>query len=423
MGDRRETGILEPDLDYWFPLSASPSMITRRTLPALLLLGLLFSSRLSAQERPFSFIAVGDAGQKGAVLNATARAMDSAALHQDVAGAPVSLLLFLGDNFYPIGLNRSESEVTDLIHAVLIEPHRALMSRLGPDNVHAVAGNHDYYCNMLGPAPYGICPEGNHSEDSIHEWSYHHAMPVRVRYAVAEGSRDSVEFILYDSALPIAIKPEYWHPGIDSLEKLLRSSAQDTSVKWRIMAAHHSPYTVGEHGGWRKWSKEENRVTYLGNCIEEGQDPTKYPQQFFSNQDNCDPQYKAWNDSLFALISRSGARIHLHLAGHDHSLQTFTFPDGMAKFGYPPVICDNCPKSYIISGAGSKQSHVRSSSENIYTHPLLDREGISEAGFIVAEVRSDRILITFINSTNGQPLEMGGALHFALRQDGILRPE
>jgi len=388
-----------------------------RTLPLLLLLS---SVQLCAQGRPFTFLAVGDAGQAGAVLDNTARSMERVSLQLEKEGKAVSLLLFLGDNFYPIGLNRSEKEVTALIHSVLIEPHSALLARLGPENVHAVAGNHDYYCNMLGPAPYGTCIEGNHSEDSIREWNYHHIMPARIRRAVAEGSRDSIEFILYDSALPIAVHPNLWRPGLDSLERLLHSGAADRSVRWRIMAAHHSPYTVGEHGGWRKWSKEQGRVTYLGNCIEEGQDPVKYAEQFFSNQDNCDPQYKAWNDSLFAVIERSGARVHLHIAGHDHSLQAITFADGTPDFGHPDSLCSICPRSYIISGAGSKRARVRASSEGIYTHPLPDDEGKSPGGFIVGQVEGDRLVFTFINAATGTPLEMGGALRLALNAEGVL---
>ena len=365
---------------------------------------------------PFSFLAIGDAGAEGEELLGCARNMLEIANRYEREGKPVGLLLFLGDNFYPNGLNfRSEETRRDLIESVL-GPHRELMAKLGRANVHAIPGNHDYYCATINSIPYGVCDLGNRYESEIDAWTYHPHYPALLRRAVAEGSLDSADFILFDSALLLTQEISRWRPVLDSLEWMLRRSAASPGVVWRLIMAHHSPYSVGAHGGYRIWLSDLQRVGYLGNCIEDMQDPFKYVEEILSHQDNCTPRYRAYNDSLFSRISRSGARIQLLMAGHDHSLQLLNY-EGRS--------CNNCPSVYVVNGAGSKRSAVKSSTPPYeFTHPYNDsrEKGRSAAGFTICTFGEDRLSITFIDSRKGEPLEMGGYREFLIDRSGRMKP-
>ena len=208
----------------------------------LLLLALPLSAQPSDRPVavPFRFIAVGDAGEPGEIHRSTAARV--VALHNELRErrTPSSLLIFLGDNFYPNGLNRPETVKRWLIREILT-PYQPVLADLGPSRVHAVSGNHDYYCTTINRIPWGICRGGNEAELEIAEWTYHLYWPQIIRNAVETGSRDSVDIITFDSSLLLAVGPERCRVILDSLERLLKISAANASVKWRLMAAHHSP--------------------------------------------------------------------------------------------------------------------------------------------------------------------------------------
>lgn len=369
-----------------------------------------------AQPKPFSFIVIGDGGAKGAVLDGSARYMLSEAKERASTGKPVGLLLFLGDNFYPNGLNHEDEDTRRELIRDVLGPHAELMRMLGRNNVHSIPGNHDYYCTTVNTIPYGSCNMGNLYEKEIPEWTYHLHDPALVRRAVADGSADSVDLILFDSALLLTQELSRWKPALDSLERMLRVSATARGVRWRIIAAHHSPYSIGEHGGYRLWMSSQRRVGYIGNCIEESQDPFKYVEQLISHQDNCTPRYRAYSDSLLAVIQRSGAKVQMLMAGHDHSLQLLN---------YPGRTCDNCPKVFMISGAGSKLGRVKSPAPpNEFSHPVNtpQEKGHSAGGFTICTFEGNELVFTFIDAKDGKPLDMGGGkTTFRIDQAGNLK--
>jgi hypothetical protein len=391
-------------------------MQSRYPLFLALLLALAAPPALHAQPRPgapFSFLAIGDAGEDGPELLGNARYMLETARRYDSEGHPVSLLLFLGDNFYPNGLNRPEDVRRKLLEDIL-GPHRELMALLGRENVHSIPGNHDYYCTTVNSIPYGTCDKGNEHESAIASWVYHPHFPVILRRAVREGGRDSVDIILFDSALLLTQEIATWRPVLDSLERLLAASARATGVRWRVIAAHHSPYSVGEHGGYRLWLARQKRVGYIGNCFEDKQDPFKYVEEILSNQDNCTERYRAYSDSLMAAIARSGAKVQAMIAGHDHSLQLLNYPDRNAA---------NCPKIFVIAGAGSKRARVKAPSPPTeFTHPFNDsrQKGKSAAGFVACTFDKGMLTITFIESEKGDVLPMGGRSGFTIDENGTL---
>lgn len=387
-----------------------------RILSSILFL-LILRLPLGAQTgTPFSFLAIGDAGAEGEELLGCARQMLEVAKRYERERRPVGMLLFLGDNFYPNGLNHRSQEIRRELIETVIGPHRELMGKLGRANVHAIPGNHDYYCATINHIPYGSCDLGNRYEAEIREWTYHPHYPALLRRAVAEGSRDSADFILFDSALLLTQNTSNWRPVLDSLERMLRRSAGSIGVVWRLIMAHHSPYSIGEHGGYRIWLSDLERVGYLGNCIDDMQDPFKYVEEILSHQDNCTPRYQAYNDSLMKVIERSGAPIQLLMAGHDHSLQLLN---------YRGRDCANCPSIYVVNGAGSKRSRVKSSSPPYeFTHPFntSKEKGRSAAGFTICSFEGDRLSITFIDSERGEALEMGGYTKFLIDRSGKLEP-
>ena len=107
----------------------------------------------------FTMFAIGDAGKPGDILLENAKALEIEAERLRKTGNPVSTMVFAGDNFYPVGLNHDEEVRLDLVNDVL-GPMAGFLRTLGRKNVHAIPGNHDYYCDMFGPAPYGKCESG-----------------------------------------------------------------------------------------------------------------------------------------------------------------------------------------------------------------------------------------------------------------------
>jgi hypothetical protein len=386
----------------------------RQFLPllSLLLFGLL-PLNTGAQTRPLSFIAIGDAGAEGEVLQGNAQHMLDIANEENRNGKPISLLFFLGDNFYPNGLNHPEEEKRSELIRTIIGPHQQLLSMLGPGNVHAFPGNHDYYCATLNMIPYGACDQGNQYEKELHEWTYHLHYPALIRRPLAAGSADSADFIIFDSALLLTQEVNRWAPALDSMERLMRQSATAHGVKWRIILAHHSPYSVGEHGGYRLWLDGEERVGYIGNCFKDKQDPFKYVEQIVSHQDNCTPRYQAYSDSLMAIITRSGAKVQLLMAGHDHSLQLLN---------YPKRNPDNCPSVFVVTGAGAKRARVKSPRPPYeFTHPVTAEKGKSLGGFTVCTFEKETLQLVFIDSQTGKPIDMGGnATTFIIDRQGKL---
>ncbi len=376
--------------------------------------------------QPLTVIAIGDAGESGSILSGNAKYINDMYTEQHGGGKP-DAMIFLGDNFYPTGLNVPVEDVQSKIKGAL-GPFRTAFEGLGRANVYAIPGNHDYYARVafeksflfglvnISAVPVGLSEEGNEREQAIEGWAYHYKMPAEAVYPISVGAKDSVQFIFYDSALPLRTDLSTWKPALDSLRRLLTVSATRVGISWRILAQHHPWYSVGEHGGWSQWDDEAKKVTHLPNC-----DKDSNVVHWFINdldpQDLCAARYQALHDSLKSVIHTSGAKIQLALAGHDHSLQLLNYSNRDNE-------CEPCPKVHIVSGAGSKPTRVKfPSPPNEYTAAQRDpkKEGESLSGFAQLKFENDNLRIVFFNSANGEMIDMGGGKkEFWINRDGEL---
>lgn len=391
--------------------TSSPYLI----LCVVLFLNIRCSHQRHAQQlnepKPLTVIAIGDAGETGSILRGNAHYVNDMYSGRHDAGKP-DAMIFLGDNFYETGLNVPADEVQSTIKKTL-GPFRETFEGLGRANVHAIAGNHDYYArNIIDQSllfglinieagPNGISDRGNEREKAIEWWTYHFKMPAEATYPMFAGSKDTVQFIFYDSALPLKTDTATWKPTLDSLRRLLTASSSRNGIAWRVLALHHPWYSVGAHSGWSLWDDVENRVAYLPNC-----DKDSNVVNWFVNdldpQDLCAKKYRQMLDSLKSAIRASGAKIHLTLAGHEHNLQLLSYPNNDSD-------CTTCPKVHVISGAGAKATIVRfPAPPNEFTSSQPKKKGEPMAGFAQLQFERERLRVVFFSSSTGEMIDMGG---------------
>ncbi len=342
-------------------------------------------------------------------------------------GGKFDAMIFLGDNFYNTGLNVPADEVDDYVKSVL-GPFKVPLEGMGKSNVHAIAGNHDYYARnafetsilfgliSIEEGPIGLTAKGNKREEAIESWTYHHNMPASATYAVTDGAADSVQFFFVDSALPLRTDPKTWSVALDSLRSLMRVSAANRGVTWRVLCMHQPMYTVGEHGGYSVWNDETNTVEYLTPCDKDS-NAMSWMKNWFDPEDPCTEKYSAFLDSVKAIIKQSGTRIQLALSGHDHSLQLLYYPEKDAD-------CAGCPKIQVVSGAGSKPARVK------FPNPPFEftsaqrqptKQGVSVTGFAQLMFEKEKLRVVFFDGASIAPYDMGdGKKEFWISSDGQL---
>jgi len=376
----------------------------------------------------FSLIAIGDAGEKNEILTNNAATMTEM-FRQNRFEA----LLFLGDNFYLTGLNVEpdkdfRQEVPNKINEVL-GPVREVLRGLGRQNIHAVAGNHDYYKHLvvdrsfifglfsIEALPVGITNKGNQRADTIASWTYHYGLPQQAFFQTAPQTKDSLQIIFFDSAILLRTQPHTWRPYLAQFYNLLVSTKNRSKIKWRMLAMHHPLYSVSEHGGYGEWDSETRTVSYVNRC-----DPDSDAVSYFYNtvdpEDLCTPRYRAYHDSVLATIQRAGVRVQMALSGHDHALQFLYYPQ-------VNLDCENCPKIYVVSGAGAKENRVKSPSpwRGEFTCPdnTPPRQGKSQSGFVRLDFQAGNLRARFFSGKTKREIDMGGGRkEFLIKPDGML---
>ncbi len=368
-----------------------------------------------------SFVAIGDTGEPGDILTRNA-----AVLKKMYREDKFDALIFLGDNFYPIGLNIARKELPDKIASVL-DPFGDLLDSLGRQNVHTITGNHDYYSFLainrsflfglfkVAAGPYGFNSRGNQRAREIKKWSYYYGMPQQAIYGV-DGNK--IQMIFFDSALPLRVEPATWKPALDSLYQLLLAHKNDAGIKWRLLFVHHPFYSLGPHGGYNFWDEEGDSLVYLNPCSR-GSSPITYALNLIDPEDLCDPKYRTYIDSVRTLIRRSAVPVQAVIGGHEHSLQLLYYPEDDST-------CTHCPKVHVVSGAGSKANRVKATTplSQEYTWPIITEKeedrGKSAYGFVRFDLKADTLHVRFYDGETGEVLGAEGQTAFKVTTAGKL---
>ncbi len=365
----------------------------------------------------FSFVAIGDIGERGDILEDNANTLKRLLVEDSF-----EVMVVLGDNFYPIGLNVPEHEVDEKISEVL-SPLYEVMRPLGAENVHAIAGNHDYYAFLavqkrlffglidIATAPYGIDSRGNRREATrIPEWTYHYGLPQERLYGPSDRR---VQMIFFDSAILLRTKAEKWGAALKGLHELLLRRKQDANVKWRVLFTHHPFYSVGPHGGYSVWDDSVMAVRYLNPCSLDS-NVVGYAINLLDQQDVCGLRYQAYIDSVQAVIQRSGVRVQLVVSGHEHNLQLLHYPDKDRD-------CAECPKLHIVSGAGANVNEVRSPVPGReWTWPINtdNAKGQSRYGFVRFDLKGETLRVRFFDGKSGELLQVEGKREAVVNVEG-----
>lgn len=362
--------------------------------------------RFQTTQADFSFVAIGDTGEKGDILKHNAAVMRK--MYRD---DKFDALIFLGDNFYPTGLNIPRKEVPKKVKS-LLRPFHEVMAGLGRTQVHAIAGNHDYYAFLavdfklplniysVQTAPYGISDLGNQRADTIRAWTYYRGLPEAVLYGP---DTNKIQMIFFDSALLLRTDSTRWQPALDRLYQLLAASKQDEGVNWRVLFAHNPFHALGPHGGYRHWDEETNTVPYLNPCDRDSSAITFLLNQF-DPEDNCAPRYQAYIRAVQSTIARSGVTVHAIVSGHEHILQLAYKSTGN-------------PKVHAISGAGAKANRVKAGNprrqeftwwKKFEADDKLKKKGISKHGFVRFDLKGPHLELRFYDGETGEVLAADG---------------
>lgn len=328
-----------------------------------------------------TFAAIGDAGEAGSLLQGVAHQLVER--YSAGSGRKLDALLFLGDNFYPIGLNGlSDAEAEERVKYRVRWPFGPVLDALGRANVHAVTGNHDYYAQRLFKWNRGFTDRGNALASRLGPWTYHYGCEPGEALYDLPGTNARVQLLFFDSARLVAGQ-ECPSSPYASLTRLLKQGAK-RDVVWRLVAVHHPLETVGKHGSCRS------------QC---------------ADQDLRSDRYQEYVRGLRDAIRDSEVPVQLVLGGHDHSLQLLASP--------PDAGCAGCPTVNVVSGAGAKVTKVEE------PHPaalvFTAAEGSKDVapgrtrkarravpGFVEVNATLDRLTVRFVDGRNGEELDMGG---------------
>jgi hypothetical protein len=381
------------------------------------------------ESRPLTVVALGDAGQPGGVARATSHLLaDMYSGRHD--GGVFDVMIFLGDNFLPTGLNVPPGDVEGRVKETLA-PYKVPMEALGRDHVLAIPGEHDYYARnaietsalfgliKIAEFPTGLSGRGNERAREIAGWTYHHAFPGEAVFPLSPGSNDSVQFVLIDSALPLRSPPRVWTPALDSLGRLLARSRSRPGITWRILCMHHPFRSLGEHGGYSFWNEERHGVDFVSPCDRDS-NAVGWIRNLLDPEDLCTERYDAFMRSLRRVIHESGVKIPVVLSAHDRSMQLLDLPADTSG-------CAECPSVQIISGAASLPSIVREAApphEFTSASGVPSKQGVSAGGCVQLTFHPDLLHVVFFDAARITPADMGGGrTAFDLTTDGRFKEE
>ena len=334
----------------------------------------LLSFSLSAQiNQPFNVYLIGDAGED--TVSGKALLM----LKDELLSHPNSAVIFLGDNVYPEGLKANDKRSASHLRSQL----EILKEYKG--QVYFIPGNHDWQAQRAN----GLQILKNQQE-YVDAYLKNNSTIANKNTAsfLPENGLPGPETVMLTPKLRLIIIDTQWflhlfkknkigtksntkkvfYARLDSLLHLAKQNQEQI-----IITAHHPVFTNGQH------SKSKQPMRFLINYT---------PFQLFGllgidrlfSQDMAQPRYKKMRIQLLKLFDQYENIIYA--SGHDHNLQCF-------KHG---------SNRYIVSGAGSKLSHLRKKKK---FDSLFQDD--SKTGFIKVEYHSDGNHTTTVYRVGAEP--------------------
>lgn len=327
----------------------------------------------------FSVFLIGDAGEhkphRDAVLELALAQMNKVGEH--------TLVAFLGDNIYPVGLPVKEDEDRKYMESKLT-PQLDIIKE-SPGLGFIIPGNHDWAKGKRDGSQ-------NIREQEIFTANY---IDNKDAFFPKNGCPgpvlkkldDNRIFIMIDSQWLLS-KEEYRpsdgcrYQGEEEVMKAVDSLVVNNLDKKVIFAAHHPVYTYGNHGGIFSFKQHIFPLTDIKNglFIPLPIIGSIYPlsRKWFGNiQDATNKRYRIYMDRMVSSFEKHPALVHV--SGHEHALEHMT------KNGV----------EYIVSGSGSKTEFVKKKG--------LARYAASENGFArIDYLNNDDVIMSFwvVNETN-----------------------
>jgi len=392
-------------------------MITIR--PVILTLFCCFAAAgllANTPTHPLTVVALGDAGNRGAILRGNAGLVTAMTTGEHDAGVP-DVLLFLGCDFGETGLNVPASDVDGEVNGTL-GFFRDVIARLGRSNVHGIPGETEYYSHRavettalfglvsLSKWPIGVSDRGVARAGERREWTYHGHYPSSAVYPTNDGTSDSVQFVFMDTGILMRTKPATWFPVLDSLRRLLSATRNRPGIRWHLLCSHHPLVSYGEHGGYTQWNEDDSTVSAVTGC-DKDTNAFRFVHNWLDPEDLCTDRYQAYIDSVGSILASSGVEFQAQLSSHDLSLQLI---DRNPAHGNPHV--------QIISGCGSAAGLARIGP---YSSARKENEGVSLPGIVQLRWQEGSLLVTFFGERNGEKLDMGtGATVFRIDGRGTM---
>ena len=305
-------------------------------------------------------------------------------LKEELLSNPNSVVIFLGDNVYPAGL------VTESHNSCMHLESQLQILQEYKGQIYFIPGNHDWDAQRRNGLQALACQQ-SYVEDYL---KFHTAAANRNAYSflprnglpgpetvmLSEYLRlvalDTQWFLHYYRKNTIGSKKhtrELFYARFDSL--LNYASQHQEQV---LVAAHHPMYTNGEH------SRRLQPLRFLVNYT---------PFQLFGvmglnrllMQDLAQPRYRKMRKQLLNSLDKYDNIVYA--SGHEHNLQCFKEKG----------------KRYIVSGSGSKRSHLR---KHKRFKPVFEDD--QHTGFIKLEYDVAGNVKTIIYRVREQPVMVDG---------------
>ncbi len=319
----------------------------------ILLLYVIYSPTICSYGQQTSvskIILIGDAGKK----NRAQQEVIAVAAAQVIAGK--TMVIFLGDNIYPRGMNASGTNGYTTAKEILHTQFEAFAKKNVP--VYFIPGNHDYdkssklgwqkmndahnYFDSLQSSSIYLVPERNCGDPTI----------IYNDTSICVVALDT-EWLLYSYKVSADIEHCQCSTN-DEVYSKLSAIALQHKQKQLLVVGHHPLISYGSHGGYYSI---KDHIFPLTNYNKKWYLPlpvvgSLYPflrNTFVNPEDIKHVNYQAMKNAIEPILKTHGNAVYV--AGHEHNMQ-------FINNGY----------TAIVSGAGAKSSYVKKGTYANYTN-------------------------------------------------------